>query len=101
MKKIALSTVFSFAILLGFAQNSGSTKSPSKQKTSTVYYSLFWGLIKSKNYKRDEIESKKIKIEPIRITTNTYDSLDNNFEMKQALWGAIQWTQKKRPTKTN
>jgi hypothetical protein len=63
MKKIALSTVFSFAILLGFAQNSGSTKSPSKQKTSTVYYSLFWGL-NPKIIKGMRLSPKKLRLNP-------------------------------------
>jgi hypothetical protein len=52
---------------------------------------FFWGLLKSKNYM--EVGNRPVKM---KIECPTLDSVDNGLEKKQALWGAIQWTEKKK-----
>ena len=86
MKTPLLTLIFSFGLLIGYAQT--NTPKPI-DKSSKANYSLFWGLLKSKDY-------KPVKIQPIKIKNISLDSLDNDHEKKQALWGAIQWTEKKK-----
>jgi len=47
--------------------------------------------LKSKNYR--EVGNRPVKM---KIECPTLDSVDNGLEKKQALWGAIQWTEKKK-----
>jgi hypothetical protein len=89
MKAISFTFVFSFGLLMGYSQTNSPAKATPSDKNSKTYYSLFWGLIKSKNY-------KPVKIQPIKIKNISLDSLDNDHEKKQVLWGAIQWTERKK-----
>ena len=89
MKTISFTLVFSFGLLMGYSQTNSPAKTNPSDKNSKIYYSLFWGLLKSKNF-------KTTKIEPIKIKGISLDSLDKDHEKKQALWGAIQWTEKKK-----
>lgn len=91
MKTISFTIVFSFALLIGYAQTNSPTKAAPSEKTPERSYIFFWGLLKSKNYK--EVENRPVKM---KIECPTLDSVDNGLEKKQALWGAIQWTEKKR-----
>lgn len=92
MKAISLTLVFSFGLILGFSQVDSLAQASTHDKSSRAYYSLFWGLFKSKNF-------KPIKIEPIKIKNISLDSLDKDYEKKQVLWGALQWTEKKKKTR--
>jgi hypothetical protein len=67
---------------------------PKRTEKSKLQYSLMWGLIKSKNYsKATPVSFKADYSQPaIAIDTNTH-------EMKSYLWGAVQWSAKKK-TKT-
>lgn len=89
MKAISLTLVFSFGLILGFSQVDSLAQASTPDKSSRANYSLFWGLFKSKNF-------KPIKIEPIKIKSISLDSLDKDYEKKQVLWGAIQWTERKK-----
>ncbi len=89
MKAIPFTLFFSFGLLIGYAQTNTPTKPTPSDKSSKANYSLFWGLLKSKDY-------KAIKIQPIKIYNISLDSLDKDHEKKQTLWGAIQWTEKKK-----
>lgn len=76
------------------AQSPDNTTS-TKSKT---YYSFAWGLFKSKDYPRDKtvvVEFEK----PDISTSLSISPVDSTLYVeKSILWGAIQWTEKKKPT---
>jgi hypothetical protein len=88
MKKVILIIVVFMASLAVNAQN------PSKNKKKE--YSFAWGLFKSKNYPKDKIAV--FKLEKPKTSTSFVDmSLDTTkYEQKSILWGAIQWSEKKK-----
>ena len=65
-------------------------------KKSTSYYSFAWGLFKSKDYPKNK--TAVVEVEKPKISTSFSDTpLDNTqYEQKSVLWGAIQWTEKKK-----
>ncbi len=78
--------------MVGFSQTNTKTPSTPSDTSSRANYSLFWGLFKSKNF-------KPVKVEPIKFKGISLDSLAKDTERKQVLWGAIQWTKKKKNAK--
>lgn len=89
MKKI----VFILAVVLTSFAVQAQSKEQNQPKESKVNYSLAWGLFKSKNYPKEntakfEFEKPEFRFDAQVDTTK--------YEQKSALWGAIQWTEKKK-----
>jgi hypothetical protein len=100
MKKLILIMAVFMTSLIVSAQSTKQT-TPTKGK---LYYSFAWGLFKSKDYPKNK--TAVVKVEKPKISTSFADTpLDTTkYEQKSILWGAIQWTEKKKnvsPLKTN
>ena len=94
MKKTILIIAVSMTSLAVNAQSTAQNP-PKNEKTE---YSFLWGLFKSNDYPKNEtavFEFKKPK-----FTNSLSDTpLDTTkYEQKSMLWGAIQWTEKKKNT---
>jgi hypothetical protein len=90
MKKFLLVTAFAFTI----SANAQSTNNVNTSKKK-MYYSFAWGLFRSKNYPKNKLDAiKSSKQNSKIIIKNDLDRL--NYEEKSILWGAIQWTEKKK-----
>ncbi len=89
MKKVILiTTVF----MTSLAVNAQSSVQTPKQK-SKMYHSFAWGLFQSKNYPKDKIDIFQAKTPEFSY----YLQIDTTkYEQRSALWGAIQWTEKKK-----
>lgn len=92
MKKVILIIAVFMTSLVINAQN--TVQNPSKKEG--VYYSFAWGLFKSKNYPKNK--TAVVEVEKPKISTSSADTpLDTTrYEQKSILWGAIQWTEKKK-----
>jgi hypothetical protein len=92
MKKSVLSIVI-LAISIPL-QAQASEKEP-ETKTKTCY-SIAWGLFKSKDC--PDVKSVDVVIHKPEIATSASESTVENsdVETKRILWGAIQWTVKKK-----
>ncbi|MFY7733746.1 MAG: hypothetical protein ACOVSR_09710 [Bacteroidia bacterium] len=89
MKKVILIIA---VFMTSLAVNAQSTEQNINQKGET-YYSFAWGLFKSENYPKDK--APKLEIEKPKIFFSS--PIDTTkYEQKSALWGAIQWTEKKK-----
>lgn len=87
-------------VLLISVTANAQTKNQQENNSGKINYSIFWGLIKSKedpNNKNKEIEQRKIGL-PNKIILNTLDT--TQFEEKSILWGAVQWTERKNKSLT-
>jgi hypothetical protein len=91
MKKLILFVAVFLTTSLVIAQITEENQA----KNGKPYYSLFWGLIKSKNYPKDKIQKSNFEIPHIEIPKFDFGKTDINYERKSILWGAIQWTEKK------
>lgn len=71
-----------------------NTQNPPKKEK--MEYSYFWGLFKSKDYPKGK--SVVFKVEKPEFSTSLSESTTDTtkYEQKSILWGAIQWTEKKR-----
>ncbi|MCZ8331331.1 MAG: hypothetical protein O9282_08465 [Flavobacterium sp.] len=92
MKKVILIIAVFMTSISVNAQSTEQT-TPTKSKT---YYSFAWGLFKSKDYPKNK--TAVVEVEKPKISTSFSDTpLDNTqYEQKSVLWGAIQWTEKKK-----
>lgn len=95
MKRIILIVGVVLTALVSNAQN--TVQSPPKNEK--VEYSYLWGLVKSKDYTNGNsvvfgIEKPKFSIS---LTNAVNDTV--KYERKSILWGAIQWTEKKKSKK--
>jgi hypothetical protein len=88
MKKLILIFVVFMTSLTVSAQSTEQT-TPTK---SRLYYSFAWGLFKSKDYPKNK--TAVVKVEKPKISTTPLDT--TKYEQKSILWGAIQWTEKKK-----
>lgn len=89
MKKFFLFLAISAASVAANAQST-EQKLPKKDK---VNYSFAWGLFKSKAYSKD----KTVVFQFEKPKSSTSYALDTTkYEQKSILWGAIQWTEKKK-----
>lgn len=72
-----------------------STENEPQSKT-TRCYSVAWGLFKSKDCAL--VKSMNVEVTKPEISTSESKSIldDPNYEKKRILWGAIQWTVKKK-----
>lgn len=59
-------------------------------------YSFLWGLFKSKDYPKGK--SVVIELEKLEFSNSLSESAidTSKYEQKSILWGAIQWTEKKK-----
>ena len=92
MKRVILIIGVVLTSLAANAQN--TVQSPPKNEKKE--YSFLWGIFKSKNYPK----SKSIVFEvekPEFSTSLPKPAVDSTKqELKSILWGAIQWTEKKK-----
>ena len=88
MKRLIFIIAIFMTSLAGNAQSTVQTP-PLESK---MYYSFAWGLFKSKNYTK-----RKVARFDLENRKNSVPSpLENTkYEQKSALWGAIQWSEKK------
>lgn len=94
MKKVILIIVVLTTSLAVKAQT--TDKEPiTKDKTE---YSYLWGLFKSKDYPKGK--SAAFEVEKPEFSSSLSESpIDSTkYEQKSILWGAIQWTEKKKKT---
>ena len=82
-------------VLTSFVANAQSTNQNQTKKAKTEY-SYLWGLFKSDGYAKEKTNS--IVVEKPKFSSLLEDtSLDKTkYEQKSILWGAIQWTEKKK-----
>ena len=99
MKKVILTIAVLTTSLVARAQT--TDKEPTtKSKTE---YSYIWGLFKSKDYPKGK--SVVFEVEKPEFSTSLSESAidTSKYNQKSILWGAIQWTEKKKnnaPLKT-
>ena len=92
MKKVILIIA---VFMTSLAVNAQSTvQNPTKNEK--IEYSCLWGLFKSKDYPKNKTAVVEFQIP--KISTSFFDTtLDSTqYEQKSVLWGAIQWTEKKK-----
>lgn len=92
MKKVILIIAVITTSLAVKAQT--TDKEPTtKNKTE---YSYLWGLFKSKDYPKGK--SAAFEVEKPEFSTSLSESAidSTRYEQKSILWGAIQWTEKKK-----
>ncbi|MFW5892162.1 MAG: hypothetical protein ACOCUQ_02040 [Bacteroidota bacterium] len=92
MKKVILIIGVVLTSLLANAQN--TFQNPPKNEK--MEYSYLWGLLKSKDYPKGK--SVVFEVEKPEFSTSlSASAIDSTkFEQKSILWGAIQWTAKKK-----
>ena len=95
MKRVILIIGVVLTSLVANAQNTVQS-SPKNEKKE---YSFLWGIFKSKNYPKSksivvEAETKEFKKS---LSESAFDT--TKYEQKSILWGAIQWTEKKKNNK--
>ncbi|MFO0356319.1 MAG: hypothetical protein ACK50A_05140 [Sphingobacteriaceae bacterium] len=92
MKKVILIIAVVLTSLASKAQNTNQNPPKNEKKE----YSFLWGLFKSKDYPKGKaavFEVKKIEFSTA-LSESTIDS--TKYEQKITLWGAIQWSEKKK-----
>jgi hypothetical protein len=92
MKKVILIIA---VFMTSLAVNAQSTvQNPSKNEK--IEYSYLWGLFKSKDYPKRK--SVVFEVEKPEFSTSLSESTTDTvkYEQKSILWGAIQWTEKKK-----
>jgi hypothetical protein len=94
-----MKNLLSLAVVMLLAFNvDAQTKTQEKAGSGKVHYSVFWGLIKSKE---DPNEKNKTKEQAGFRIRDQFDStpIDTTlYEEKSILWGAVQWTERKNKT---
>lgn len=92
MKKVILIIAVLTTTLFIKAQNPEKSSS----SKSNLEYSFAWGIFKSKDYPKDK--SGVFEFEKPKFLTSIPESgVDKTkYEQKSMLWGAIQWTEKKK-----
>jgi len=91
MKKVILACFIAFGALHLSAQK---TAAPASAKENKIQYSVLWGLFKSKDYSKEKAVVVALPAPPVTPPKAPADT--TQYEMKSALWGAIQWTAKKK-----
>ena len=94
MKKFILTL---FISALAYATSAQLIQEVAAKKNLTSY-SFAWGLFKSKENSKSK--SVVFEVEKPEFSTSFSESAidSTKFEQKSILWGAIQWTEKKRNT---
>ncbi|MFN9501588.1 MAG: hypothetical protein ACK57K_09735 [Chryseotalea sp.] len=93
MKRVILITTAALISLTVGAQNNVQN-SPNNEKKK---YSFLWGIFKSKDYPKNKsiiLEAEKPEFSTSALAFSDFDS--TRYEQKSILWGAIQWTEKKK-----
>jgi len=91
MKRVILITAAAIISLAANAQNTVQN-SPKNEKKE---YSFLWGIFKSKDYKKEK--SIMLEVEKPRFSSSASSVFDTTkFVQKSILWGAIQWTERKK-----
>lgn len=84
-------------VLTSLAANAQNTVQNST-KNEKIEYSYLWGIFKSKDYPKGK--SVVFEVEKPEFSTSLSESAIDSakYEQKSILWGAVQWTEKKRNT---
>lgn len=92
MKKVILIIA---VLTTSFAVKAQATDKEPTTKNKTEY-SYLWGLFKSKDYPKGK--SAAFEVEKPEFSTSLSESAidSTKYEQKSILWGAIQWTEKKK-----
>ena len=90
MNKVLLVT----AILMTSIASHAETKEQNTSTKTKVYYSLFWGLIKSKNYLQKNVEVYTVKKHKSSIFIYKKPNDPRNYEEINWLGGTIQFSGK-------
>ncbi len=92
MKRVILIIGVVLTSLVANAQK--NVQNPPNNKK--MEYSYFWGLFKSKDYPKGK--SVVFEVEKPEFSTSLSESTTDTtkYEQKSILWGAIQWTEKKK-----
>ena len=91
MKKIILVGTLAISVLYLSAQEAASSRPPKEQK---IEHSFLWGLFQSKDYQKRK--EATIEFRSADFVERELDLDTTKYEKKSALWGAIQWTEKKK-----
>jgi hypothetical protein len=92
MKKV----IFIIAIFMtSMAGNAQITAQNSTKKAKTEY-SFVWGLFKTNGYSKENSISIEVEIPEISTSSSDTPLETTKYEQKSILWGAIQWTEKRR-----
>jgi hypothetical protein len=96
MKKVIFVIGVVLTSFVTVAQNTVQNPSKSEKKE----YSFFWGIFKSKDYPKGK--SVVFEVEKPEFSTSLSESAVDSTkqERKSILWGAIQWTEKKKGKKS-
>jgi hypothetical protein len=91
-----MKNLLSLAVVMLLAFNvDAQNKTQEKAGSGKVHYSVFWGLIKSKE---DPNEKNKTKEQAGFRIRDQFDSTPidtTKYEEKSILWGAVKWTERK------
>ena len=89
-------TVAFFIILAASLPLQAQSTEKEPESKTTWCYSIAWGLFKSKDCAL--VKSMNVEIaKPEIVTSEPESTVENtNYEKKRILWGAIQWTVKKK-----
>ena len=90
MKKVLLVT----AILMNSIASPAETQEQNTSNINKVYYSLFWGFIKSTNYPQKNIEGDLVKKHKSSTFIYKKPNDPKNYEVINWLGGAIQFSGK-------
>ena len=92
MKRVILIIGVVLTALVANAQN--NVQNPPKNEK--MEYSYLWGLFKSKDYPKGKSVVFEVE-KPEFLTILSESAIDTTkYEQKSILWGAIQWTEKKK-----
>ncbi|WP_027002952.1 hypothetical protein [Hugenholtzia roseola] len=93
MKKIFLTLAILTFVFSSKAQTVIETPSVEEKPA----YSLLWGLFQSNNYSKIRTATLQTEKTDVKVSSTTNDT---ETEQKSLLWGAIQWTEKKKNAST-
>ncbi len=91
MKKLILILGVVTTSVAAKAQPTASTT----KESGKVQYSIAWGLFKSKDYAKENTAVFEVAQPQFELTSDTSTNT-SEYEMKRILWGAVQWSTKKK-----
>lgn len=92
MKKILLASILLCGTVLTLSAQEVPQDPP---KDNKVEHSFLWGLFQSDGYDKDRTTVFETEISGVDSSPATSVDTDQ-YEQKSVLWGAIQWTEKKK-----
>lgn len=90
MKKLILILGVVTTSVAAKAQPTASTT----KESGKVQYSIAWGLFKSKDYAKGN--TAVFEVAQPKFESSSSMPMDTQYEQKRILWGAVQWSTKKK-----